>query len=163
MPIILATLPFDETKLPLVQDFKCGDDTWAKHSAEWIKSNAIKSIRRFRTNRVWLYLDTQQNVVGFGSLGETTWPWPLPDGPRTSLAYIPQMAVHSDFQKQPVGVGETKYCKQILRDLIAKAMLLGPDKLVLHVHPDNPAIGEVLSIVVFCPRRIRRRLAVDRR
>ncbi|MDA1050633.1 MAG: GNAT family N-acetyltransferase [Planctomycetota bacterium] len=141
MPQLLESHDFSHDDLADVQDFYCGDQIWATCAAEWIKTpkaegvGAMFSMARYRT-KVWLYY-TSTGLVGFGSLSKPKWPWPLPDGKPTKVSYIPQMAISSRFQGKPKGAKDSKFSRQIMRDLIAQASQHDTDMLCLHVHVDN--------------------------
>lgn len=136
MPHQLEKQAFADSDANRVRDFECGEEVWAEAASIWINTKAQQAISR--GNRVWLYLDGN-DLVAFGSLGKTTWPDPPP---RREYAYIPQLAIASQFQGGPRGVErEQKYSHQIMRDLIGEALLIGPNELALRVHEDNlPAI-----------------------
>jgi ribosomal protein S18 acetylase RimI-like enzyme len=146
MPHILHAKHFNEQKLAEVQAFDCGDDEWCPELNEWIKGDkgtkgsALWTIPN-RQNEVFLYYDYNE-LVGYGSLGFTTWRKPAPEIP---MAYIPMVAMDKRFHGQPAGIqGAEKYSHQIMKDLIARAKLR-PEQflsLALHVHPNNkPAIA----------------------
>ncbi len=136
----LTRIAFTRDELRRVEFFECGDDRWCKAASAWISnappfSGALVSIEKFG-NAVWLYL-LNELVVGFGSLGTTRWNWPLPDGPVTTIGYIPMMAVHKDFHGQPEN-GKT-FAQQILTDLITESVALGHIALGLQVDTENVA------------------------
>jgi hypothetical protein len=140
MPRTLIAEEFDGTKLAKVAGFECGTDEWCRYAAEWIKApvnltGALKSMADHGTS-VWLYFDEETDeLVGFGSLGTTTWPG------YGQASIIPQLAIQSKFHGQPKGQDEVRFSHQLLDDLIARANLLQPRRLVLTVDPRNaPAI-----------------------
>lgn len=149
MPHELEVLPFSADVAHLVQNFDCGPSIWAQAASRWI-ANGLEAVQR--GNGVWLYLDGSE-VVGFGSLGKTSWPDPPP---TREYAYIPQLAVASKFQGGPPPPSQ-KYSHQIMVDLIARALLLGPDELALRVHEDNDAGIRLYTRFDFAqfPRRAR--------
>lgn len=72
--------------------FSCGDATWARHVAEWIRgSDVLDSIRR--GTKVWLFETAEREIVGFGSLGLTRWRWPPPDGTPAKVLLIPMLGL----------------------------------------------------------------------
>lgn len=83
---------------------------------------------------VWLYL-LHELVVGFASLGPIMWKALPPDGHRRELWYIPQMAVHSDFQGEPQE-GDT-FASQILNDVLAEAQSRDIRPVALLVDSEN--------------------------
>jgi len=121
----LEAVPFDATRLEAVEFFECGDDPWSLAAAQWISAplefnGALKSIRDHGTKVRLFYLGPM--VVGFGTLGATTAPWPAPDDSHKEIiGYIPQFAVHSDMQGQPEGAGDDKFSRQILGHLLYAA------------------------------------------
>lgn len=136
MPSTLYARTFTAAHLATVSNFDCGDDPWAASAIEWIKapverSGALKSMAD-RGNRVWLYFDPNDALVGFGSLGTTRWP-----KFNEPVSLIPQVAIQSRFQGQPTGEGEIRYSHQIMDDLIGKASEDPPDILVFTVDPMN--------------------------
>jgi ribosomal protein S18 acetylase RimI-like enzyme len=144
MPSILVPELFDPNKLGLVRGFECGQESWSQHAALWIKTppsegrGALWSMQKRKT-AVFLYFDPSDALVGFGSLGKTNWDWPAPGDPKRELSYIPQMAIQIQFRGMPKGPNETKYSRQIIRDLIARSYSHGTDMLGLHVDPQNTA------------------------
>jgi hypothetical protein len=109
MPHILAPVCFAPTLLPLVQNVDCGSTLWGQAAAKWLKAPVTDSTGALAGmavgNEVWLYYDGA-DLVGFGSLGTTTWRIPPPQGERTKLAYIPQIGILRNFQRCPVGAVE---------------------------------------------------------
>lgn len=138
MPRILEKYPFSVDMLADVADFHCGDDPWATEVADWIRNagpdcvlDAIKN-PRYQTE-VWVYGEGD-NLVGFGSLGRSTW-----RGWNQPLNIIPMLGVHTDFQGQPKGPGEVSFAKQIVRDLVAEARKHTDRAPILGLlyHPNN--------------------------
>jgi ribosomal protein S18 acetylase RimI-like enzyme len=112
-----------------VADFACGNEPWAILASDWIKSNTGALASMARGTRVFLYYTIDGQLVGFGAIGETSWPNFAPD--KTPV--IPMLAVSSDFQKQG-------YCTEIVEDLVDRAYEIGGSAVVLTVDPENPAI-----------------------
>jgi hypothetical protein len=62
MPEKLTRHPFTRAALPSVQGFDCGDETYEKEVADWLKGpdgadSAVTSINHpTRPSRVWLYM-----------------------------------------------------------------------------------------------------------
>src|SRR5437762_1048021 len=102
MPSILTQRQFSAADLPLVENFFCGDEPSALAATAWIRGTtgrcAIVSMAE-RGTEVWLYFTDNGLVVGFAALGTTIWP------PGETHSILVQMAVHSDFQKLPIGEG----------------------------------------------------------
>lgn len=136
-------------------DLHCGDSAWARAASEWIKgSEVFDSIEKSRT-KVWVFRNSSDVVVGFGSLNATGWKrWPPPKGPRSRLLYIPQLGIDSCFQGRPEDP-KWRYSKQIMEHLIYEARMLAiqirdtkkkakhVDLLCLHVHKDNEPARKV--------------------
>lgn len=149
MPRTLIAEEFNGAKLGKVQGFDCGQQPWAKFATSWIqapadKPGALKSIAT-RGTKVWLYFDLETDqLVGFGSLGQTTWP-----SYTEPVSIIPQIAIQTAFQGQPAGAGETKFSHQMLDDLIARAKLSKSRQLVLTVDPANVHARRLYSNYAF--------------
>jgi hypothetical protein len=139
----LRTCEFSAELLGAVQHFDCGDRPWEREVAEWIKGrpvgdSVIEAMAKTPATRVWLYLSEDGSVVGFGSLGETTWRWPdSKRSPRVRVGVIPMLGLDRLFQGKPDGAGSGKYSYQILGDLLLKAREAGYALLGLFVHRDN--------------------------
>jgi ribosomal protein S18 acetylase RimI-like enzyme len=125
----------------LVQNFDCGTEHWSVLINQWVKApqdreGALYSIAE-RGNEVFLFF-LGNDLVGIGSLGVTNWRLPPPDGPNRKLAYIPVIAVASQYRGQPLGQGETKFCDQIMGHLIGTASQNQDwSELGLRVMPEN--------------------------
>jgi len=118
-----STFSEADIELPEVQAFYCGNEPWEKEVAEWIKSRSgdnsvLEDMRNYRTE-VWLYRDPAGVLVGFGSLGQNKYTWPLKSKRKELVSVIPFIGVHKDFQGEPKGAKrEDKYAYQILDDLL---------------------------------------------
>lgn len=143
----LDVTPLTHDLLPLMRDFDCGDRPWEREVADWINGNdpygAGHALREQRAE-IWVYSTEQDGIVGFGSLGQSNWRWPLPDDPRVPINIIPAVGIAKAFYGEPKdSAPEDRFSSQILQHLIAQARrhterqpLLG-----LFVHPQNvPAI-----------------------
>jgi ribosomal protein S18 acetylase RimI-like enzyme len=112
--------------LPEIQSFHCGDERWDREVAGWIKSasggnSVVEDMRRFGTE-VWLYRDDQGELVGFSSLGQTTYTWPVGSKRKERVQVIPFIGVHAKFKGEPKDAKrDDKYAYQILDDLLACA------------------------------------------
>ncbi len=123
MPARLTAIPFTKDDLDTVANFHCGDDPWAEYVSNWIKGadDGVLVALDLGT-QVWLYLNSDDDIVGFGSLGMTEWFYPNPyNGKKVKLHVIPAYAVQSRFHKQPPGDWSQHYASEILNDLIAQA------------------------------------------
>src|SRR5437588_494581 len=77
-----APIIFDSGHLSRVKDFECGTQPWEVEVSDWIKAprgagGALDDMANLGT-RVWLYETEADELVGYGSLGETFWRWPDP-------------------------------------------------------------------------------------
>jgi GNAT superfamily N-acetyltransferase len=99
-----------------------------------------KSVTQFGT-KVWLFRrESDDQLIGFGSLGRTRRRWPPPSGQYVNLPIIPQLAVDVKFHGQPAN-DPPRYSHQILGHLIAEAREMahevGSAVLLLYVHEQN--------------------------
>ncbi len=144
-PHQLSALEFTEADQARLVGFSCGDEPWSQHVTEWILgSDAIESMRR--GTRVWLFETAQTEIVGFGSVGTSTWRWPPPQGERATVVLIPMLGIDARFRGQPPDP-DWRYSRQIMSHLIAEGQRvvrewsgdadLKPSWLVLMVHQDN--------------------------
>jgi RimJ/RimL family protein N-acetyltransferase len=133
----LVAIEFTEELLPHVQAFACGDESYERELADWIREHALAAIARGA--KVWLYANQAKEVVGFGSVGVTRWKYPEGSRKRAALAVIPAVAIQKPFWGKPDGPPEGRYSTQILHHLLAEAARLPLDVPVigLFVHPDN--------------------------
>jgi len=150
MPAVLKKYRFREADLDLaeVQGFTCGPNRWDQEVAVWIKSRlgdniVLEDIKRYSIE-VWLYRTEEGELVRFSSLGENTWSFPLPKGPKHRISYIPFIGVHERFQGEPRDAArDDKFAYQILDDLIeytAEKTAARPDLypvMGLSVDPQN--------------------------
>lgn len=84
-PHQLHAVEFAEADQARLAGVSCGDEPWSKHVTEWIRgSDVLDSMQR--GTRVWLFETDHGEVVGFGSIGTSTWRWPPPDGARQPLS-----------------------------------------------------------------------------
>jgi len=123
----LTAIPFTKDDLDAVADFHCGDNPWAEYVAEWIKGapGGVLVALDIGTD-IWLYLNDDNEIVGYGSLGTSEWNYPdpyktAPGGKKVCLNMIPAFAVQSQFHGQPPGHWSQHYSSEILNDLIAEA------------------------------------------
>ncbi len=134
---------------PALAQLHCGDEPWARAATEWIKgSEVVDSMERLQTS-VWIYRDSDDAIIGFGSLEATGWQkWPPPDGRRSRLLYIRQLGIDFKYRGFPPKQ-EYRYSRRILEHLIIQATKLAgeirdqkpPSKhvelLTLKVHHEN--------------------------
>src|SRR4051794_31047260 len=104
MSVILRVIEFDDELLPLLADFECGDAVWERVVSDWIKDKPVDDNLRESLalgTKVWLYANDDNEVIGFGSLGESNWRYPGEKDPRQAVAIIPNLAVAKRFQGLP--------------------------------------------------------------
>ncbi len=112
--------------LPEIQSFHCGDERWDLEVADWIKSasgenSVIEDMTRFGTE-VWLHRDETGALVGYSSLGQTRYTWPLKGKKKELVSVIAFIGVHKDFKGEPKDAArDDKYAYQILDELLAYA------------------------------------------
>jgi GNAT superfamily N-acetyltransferase len=142
MPAGLTKRPFTNNDLPLVQSFGCGEEPWEKEVSEWIKAPAgggggLDALEQ--EVKVWLYFDRSGNMLGFGSLAETTQRWPSSKDPKIPATVIPMLGLDVRYWGQPSGPPEERYANLILQDLVQEARALAQSHpiLVLYVHVNN--------------------------
>lgn len=123
-------IPFTENDLHRVQDFRCGDLPYQKEVSDWIKAPATApdsalADMRDRGTAVWLYEADDGAVIGFGSLGLTSWTIPNPETgkkERTPIQIIPNFAIDSRYKRKPDGVPEEQwYSRLVFADLLTAA------------------------------------------
>jgi hypothetical protein len=141
---LVPPVPFSEILLSEVANFYCGTESYETEVAEWIRAprgagGALDDMANNKT-QVWLYRTAANELVGYGSLGQSAWRWDNPrKGPWVPIYVIPFMGIRTPLKKQPPGRKEERYSHRIFDDLIHKAMT-HPDKhrlLGLCVHPKN--------------------------
>ncbi len=139
----LIRFPFNETLLPKVQAFDCGDESWEHEVSDWIKATrgnggALDALEH--GDQVWLYATPNGDLVGFGSLGKTSQRWPRSKDPPISVSVIPMVGVDRRFWGQPPGPSEDRYSSRILDDLITEAKAHQTERpiLILFVNINNP-------------------------
>ena len=132
---------FTEADQKELVGFSCGDSVVAGTCNEWIKgADVLESMSR--GTHVWLYRNSKDAIVGFGSVGRCRWRWPLPDGDHTNLVLVPMLGIDERFQGQPPDK-EWRYSRQIMDHLIYEAREIASaarkpiEWLLLLVHPNN--------------------------
>jgi GNAT superfamily N-acetyltransferase len=137
MSAALLAVEFTAQHLPLVQDFACGDESYERELANWIRQESVAALDR--GGKVWLYVTSEKLVVGYGALAVTRWNYPEPSSKRAALALIPAVAIQRPFWGKPDGSKEGRYSSQILDHLITEAACLPKvvPVLGLFVHPAN--------------------------
>src|SRR5947209_7022351 len=139
MAELLHSIDLTAELLGEVKAFDCGDEQYQIELAQWLQRHALPAAAR--GTKVWLYADETDDVIGYGSLGQTRWHYPDPGSPKTKLVIVPAVAVQRAYWGKPEGPPEDRYSSQIMRHLLAEA-LAWPGSLPamgLFVHPDNLA------------------------
>ncbi|MFO1023139.1 MAG: GNAT family N-acetyltransferase [Planctomycetales bacterium] len=124
--------PSDQNSL---QDFECGSQTYAVQMANWIKGEKCLDSIQNRQTSVWLFYSDEE-FVGFGSLGPTNWRMPTQKDPPIPVTIIPALAVDTKFQGRVCSTGNT-YSHDILHFLLERAQETKVSRVVLYVHEDN--------------------------
>ena len=121
--------------------FSCGSSVSGRLCTEWIcGSDVLDSMKR--GTKVWLYHNEAGELIGYGSIGLTSWRWPLPDGGYTSLILVPMLGIDQRFQGKPPDK-QWRYSHQIMKHLIYNAHEINRqrknpiDRMVLMVDPEN--------------------------
>jgi GNAT superfamily N-acetyltransferase len=149
----LSVQPFGthSLALPEVQSFDCGTAVWALTINDWIRSGDAISNMRTRGTKVWLYYECSI-LVGYGSLGTTTWPILFPKEPKKPVLILPSLGVQTASQQK--GFGKL-ICEHLIeeaqsfyRERLEKASPIAP-LLGLLVHPDNHAAKSLYKSVGF--------------
>jgi hypothetical protein len=144
MPDILRKILFSEALLGAVADFDCGNEGWEKPLAEWVKAGpkvrngALYEIKKRKGKlQVWPHINQADELVGYSSLGESSWEWPLPDDPRVPVSIIPNVAIQRRFWGKPDD--PPRYSRQIFDHLVFEARThTGRHPLLgLYVDPRN--------------------------
>jgi GNAT superfamily N-acetyltransferase len=145
MPDPLIAVSFSAELLDLVRDFSCGEESYERELADWIRQEAVSALDR--GGKVWLYATARKELVGFGCVALTRWHYPEPSSKRVSLAVIPAVAIQTPYRGKPDGPREERYSSQVLKHLIAEAAQLPADVplLALFVHPDNQGAIKLYS------------------
>ena len=115
---------FTADDLHLVQGFTCGDKPWELYLSDWITGKPDGVLEALnKGTEVWLQLGEYDVIVGYGSLGVTTWRYPDPfGGEQATLSVIPAFAVQTPFKGEPRnGPWDEHYSVRIMSDLVSIA------------------------------------------
>src|SRR5262249_3651062 len=119
--------------------------------ADWIRQEAVQALTR--GTAVWLYATPERELVGYGSLGKTSWRWPDPNSPKVAINIIPAVAIQKPFWGKPEGPREARQSSLLLAQLVAEATertetlpLLG-----LFVLPENHRAVKLYERAGFAP------------
>jgi hypothetical protein len=143
----LRKVPFTAALLPSVQSFECGEYPWELEVSNWIRGIAdadgysVRTVLAQNSASVWLYINNQGLITGFGSVGAGKWRYPgtKSKDPFMPLSVIPMVGVRTQFQGQPKVQGIKRYAVQIMDHLRAEAETFKAERprLGLMVHPLN--------------------------
>jgi len=151
IPTLQAAIEFTETLRHRVSDFDCGSESWESELVTWIKADPTEEQQglwcaaTFQTS-IWLYETNLGDVVGYASLGSSTWRLLTAGEKKTKpklIQIIPAIAVQKKFWGEPQGSPpEERYSAQIFADVISRAeerfrLGFGSDSLGLFVHKLN--------------------------
>src|SRR5258708_1458016 len=115
MPDPLQIVPFTADMLDRIRVFNYGDEPYQKDLADWMCHDSVRGLAR--GTRIWLYVNSTPDIVGFSSLGLTRWHFPEPVSPKTELVIVPAVAVRQSFWGMPAGPPDERYSSQIMRHL----------------------------------------------
>lgn len=121
---------------PGVQAFDCGVEEWETEIATWLKAPASEAGASddvtIAGNLVWLYVSSEGELVGVGSVGNSTASWPKNSNPRLDATCTTWLAV--DVKQRGKGYGQ-----QILDHLLGEALQKAEVSplVVLYVHTSN--------------------------
>jgi len=107
-----------------VAHFDCGLEPYEIEVADYIKAprgtgGALDDMAN-NGARVWLFETASNELVGFGSLGVTSWRWSNPKkGPWTPIQIIPFYGIQRPFRGQPLGPKSERYARRIFEHLLA--------------------------------------------
>lgn len=151
MSASLIAVEFGAELLDLVQGFDCGEESYERELADWIRQESIPVLQR--GGKVWLYVTPDKSLVGYGSLAVTRWNYPAPSDKRVSLALIPAVAIQKPYWGKPEGPREERYSSQILDHLIAQAahLPISVPALGVFVHPQNQRAVKLYERAGFQP------------
>jgi ribosomal protein S18 acetylase RimI-like enzyme len=132
---------FNASLINDVQDFCCGKEPWNDEVAQWIKNTssddcALEWIKK--GTKVWLFRNSKKEIVGYGSLGTTTWKFTDKNPEQQAIAIIPYFGLKEEFKGQPANAPpDQRYASQIIRHLIATAVLQNHKIIGLSVDKRN--------------------------
>src|SRR5258708_271699 len=119
MSELLQPITFAPELLAELSGFDCGDEPHQRELARWLLHESTDALGR--GSKLWLYANGSNDIVGFGSLGETRWKYPDGDSPRRAVVIIPAVAIQRAYWGLPKGQPENRYSSQIMRHLLAEA------------------------------------------
>ena len=81
MPPKLRAIPLTPEMLPDLQSFECGTSEYQLELSEWIKGECIQDMQK-RETKVWIFRTEDHEIVGYGSVGTSTWRLPHPNSDK---------------------------------------------------------------------------------
>ena len=125
----LESYVFTEADYDKVQGFDCGEEDYKREVSDWLKgpknlghNSALGTITDPKApNRVWLYRNQEERLVGFGAIGRSEWRWTKGKDPWVPVSLIIWCGIHVEFQNDRCEPKEMRYSNQIVEDLIAAA------------------------------------------
>ena len=138
-PYQLYAVEFKEADQARLAGFSCGDEAWSRHVAEWIRGSDVLDSMKMGT-KVWLFENAEGVIVGFGSVGRTTWRWPPPDGSPTTVMLIPMLGLGTRFHGQPPDP-DWRFARQVMSHLINTATQHARSHKTPHLSLVRPLTG----------------------
>ena len=143
----LQRFGFTPDLLPAVQDFDCGNEPWELVVSEYLKASTTASESAAASvslptdhplhARIWLYVTTEGDLVGFGALAKGSQRYPKPKDDPIPTSVLIYLAVDKQFHGQPKGPSHERYAAQILRNLIDEARQLARERSLLTLYVDE--------------------------
>ena len=144
----LICVQFDESALPELRDFSCGDEPYETEIAEWIKNSGpgcvLDDIRNGNVEEVFLFVKRPKTIVGYGALATEEWELHFAGAPprNVRINVLAMVGMRKEFHGKPEEAkADERYSSQIMDALIAEAKKK-PDRFAaigLFVHPKNKA------------------------
>lgn len=134
----------------LVAKFSCGVTPWALEVSEWLKApettleSASRMLKRKLVEKVWLFFEEDDTLVGFTSIKKDT--WHIEErGNKCQIVYLPYIGVSTEYQGKKEPAQQKSYFKILFEDFLYEAKTratMKRDLCALHVQKSNEkAIG----------------------
>jgi len=145
----LERVQFTADLLPGVQHFDCGSEPWELIVSEYLKAPANEPDSAVASTllpnnhphhaRVWLYINQDGELVGFGALAKGNQRYPKPKDDPIPVSVLTYLAIDKRFHGKPEVPSEQRYATRILRSLIDEAKYTAVDRplLILFVDESN--------------------------
>jgi hypothetical protein len=117
----MTPIPFLKSAVGKTSYPSCGDDIDGRKADDWLQGIGFPSVQSElkRGTRVWVYHNSADEPIGFGSLGVASWKF---DAQVTPVQFLPMLGVFKPFQGKPLpNFGSGKYCEQIIDHLLDEA------------------------------------------